>query len=189
LCAWGACLLARTGASSVYDDDVEGPLLAATVAYYGREARQLLAASDAVQYLRMVPPLSACATHAHTHRHSDRPTHLHGRVYAWAQAERRLQEEAERAAQYLDARTAPRLARVVETALLEDHASALIEVAPPPYTHRDSIIRDKHDTHSKRETHAGTHKHTDTSLHTHRRAHCFMDAPNPYVPWPMWPLR
>ena len=54
------------------------------------------------------------------------------------QAEARLHEETERAAQYLDASTASKLIHVVEGELVTEHSKTLVEVGAAPSAARCS---------------------------------------------------
>ncbi len=80
----------------VYEEDFEGPFLAATTEFYQAEAQANIASCDCPEYLR--------------------------------RAELRLAQEVDRVQGYLDARTEPKLTKVVETELLLKQMHALVEM-------------------------------------------------------------
>ncbi|CAI5462909.1 unnamed protein product [Closterium sp. Yama58-4] len=81
---------------AVYSEDLERPFLEASAAFYCGEAQRHLATCDCADYLNV--------------------------------AERRLEEEGERVAQYLDARTEGKVTGVVEREMVGNHLRLLVDM-------------------------------------------------------------
>ena len=102
---------------SVYEEDFEAPLLESTATFYRAESQNYILQNTCPDYLKKVDRVPLL---------SRQPILAEACVVC--KAETRLLEEHSRVANYLNSSSDVKLKTIVETELIQKHATALIEV-------------------------------------------------------------
>jgi cullin 3 len=111
----------KGGKKNVYEEDFEGVFLGRSTEFYRNESEVLLESCDAATYLRKVRILVRIR--------KDRGWTAYVTGLPRPQAESRLSEEQNRCAHYLSAKTLKPLLAILDTELLSNHLSTILNMS------------------------------------------------------------